>query len=708
MAKESWLVRSYRFYGSASRRGVLGRISLATLGFMICFASAQSNASERIALVFGNSAYGEFNELPNPVNDAQLMSNALKNVGFTTIDSTNANREEMISVFKEFSDRIDEDSEVVFYYAGHGVQFFSENYLIPINSNLNTTQDLPFEAFNLDNVFKILSQKKPKTAVIILDACRNNPLEVGVNLEGDTNVGLARATGPVGTFIAYATEPGGIAADGAGLNSPFTAAIADFITQPGLPLEQVFKRVRERVVETTDGYQVPWDNSSLIQDFFFREALAADSSPVAVVAEDVEFWRSATRTDTRQAYEQYVDDWPDGMFVDLANRRMQELTVLASAQTTGEGAARNLGTASDVESWNVASFEGTADSYQRYLVAFPEGMFARLAKLRLERVSGTGVKDIGAVSSVITPNFKEFEDNPLYPPVTECDYLAGHVQEAADPAVGVFFHEIEPQGALAVCLDALKEYPDSLRLLMNYARAIDAAGRHDEAREMYKSGAAAGFPIAYRSLGDVYRDGRGLEKNLDEARYWYVLGAEKFNVFAEFNLALIYENGLGVEVDREKAAYWLWRAARQGFSAAMEKLAVYYLEGDVIDQNYNQAVLLLTGASQMGHMWAQQRLGEMFLDGRGVDQDNETGKNWLEQSSAQGNPWAQAKLGQLFRDGVGTSKDLEKALMWLTIAEKGGAGYAAELSSQVSNELDEARKKRAYAAADSFVAKRVK
>ena len=644
------------------------------------FSAQMVVAKARLALVIGNSQYEAVTSLKNPINDAKLISRSLKKVGFQTITVLNSDRKQLIGAIKKFMALVTKDTEAFIYYAGHGIQYNSENYLLPADVNLQTASDLPLDAIGLSIIHNQISERKPKIAIIVLDACRNNPLEglIGKDAQG----GLARATGPLGTYIAYATAPGSVALDGSGDNSPFSRALSDYITKPGLPIEQVFKRVRERVFAESNGTQIPWDNSALVDEFFFQQILTNAPRTFRSSQLDANDWKTAIVQNTKGSYRKYLKQHPDGLFADLARVNISSKAKPAST-TVRQSASKNekTGMSSDIADWNAANSAGTPDNYKKYISAHPDGLFVKLAKLRLEDKTSNAANSVTGITSVLSANFEEFADTPLYPEVTQCDHLAGHVQESADPAVGVFFKEIEPQKAVAACLEALDQFPNSMRLLINYARAIDADGRHDEAREIYKAGTEIQFPIAYRSLGDVYRDGRGIEKNLKEARYWYVLGAEKNNVFAQLNLALIYEKGLDVPVDRKKAFYWLWRAGRQGFASAMEKLAGYYLKGDVVKKDEKQGAILLQSAAEMGNMWAELNLGDLYLNGTGVQKDQSTGRIWVERAAIQGNQWAQAKLASLYKDGIGIDQDEAEALKWAYVARNAGIDWVKDMIS---------------------------
>lgn len=225
---------------------------------------------KRLALIIGNGSYQTVSALPNPPNDARSMEAALKQLGFETMAYTDLTQADMIRHIREFGTRLKELQAVgLFFYAGHGIQCNGENYLIPVNANIEKEQDVELESVNLNRVLGEMDYAKNDLNIIILDACRNNPF-AGVRAIGN-NGGLAQVNAPQGTFIAYATSPGKTASDGTGQNGLYTEQLVNQIAVPGLKLEDVFKRVRVEVSNKSNRQQIPWDCSSVFGDFYFKK-----------------------------------------------------------------------------------------------------------------------------------------------------------------------------------------------------------------------------------------------------------------------------------------------------------------------------------------------------------------------------------------------------------------------------------------------------
>jgi uncharacterized caspase-like protein len=242
-------------------------------------------AEKRVALVVGNTHYAHSPTLSNPVNDATDVAEVLKSLGFDVFLGLDLDKRAFDLKVREFSRALTEADTAVFFYAGHGLQVSSQNYLVPVDAAVEREPDLDFEGVRLDLVLKHMElQREGKTNIVFLDACRDNPFTENLARTMGTRAvsvgrGLAQVQAGVGTFIAYSTQPGNVASDGEGRNSPFTAALRRHLTDPGRNLTAIMIDVRKDVLEETHGRQVPWDHSALTEDFYFDLAYASGSKP---------------------------------------------------------------------------------------------------------------------------------------------------------------------------------------------------------------------------------------------------------------------------------------------------------------------------------------------------------------------------------------------------------------------------------------------
>jgi formylglycine-generating enzyme required for sulfatase activity len=240
-------------------------------------------AQNRWALVIGNSAYGaDVGPLLNPVNDATDMAATLQSLGFEVTLVLNATRQQMDEALAAYRRQLRPGGTGLFYFAGHGAQVEGMNYLIPIGANVERAVTAQAESVSAEQVLAGMTAAGTTLNILILDACRNNPFLSRWPVQVPR--GLAPMQAARGSFIAYATAPGAVAADGGGRNGTYTKHLLRYLTTPDLLVEQMFKRVRVAVEEETGGVQTPWEASSLQGDFSFRPT--AEARPgLAVVKE---------------------------------------------------------------------------------------------------------------------------------------------------------------------------------------------------------------------------------------------------------------------------------------------------------------------------------------------------------------------------------------------------------------------------------------
>jgi hypothetical protein len=253
---------------------------------LLCLAAGPSPARGgiRLALVLGNSNYQAAPALGNPSNDAADLAQALRGIGFEVIEQRDATRDTMAKSVRDFSGRLHGADIALFFYAGHGLQMNGENYLLPVDAHIESEADVRFNTINLTDIQQEMEQSgNGRANIIILDACRNNPFadKLGHG-RAITTRGLGRidAAGE-GSLIVYSTQPNNVALDGAGRNSPFTAALVRHVTTPGLEVRQMLSRVRGDVLDTTDHNQRPWDSSSLVGDVYLAGPPASGAAALA-------------------------------------------------------------------------------------------------------------------------------------------------------------------------------------------------------------------------------------------------------------------------------------------------------------------------------------------------------------------------------------------------------------------------------------------
>ena len=221
----------------------------------------------RTALIIGNSHY-KVGVLKNPLHDAQDIADALRQQGFAVTLKLDGTQEQMESAISEFGRKLYQGGVGLFYYAGHGVQVDGENYLVPVEARIESESDVRYKSVNVGQILGKMGEARNGLNIVILDACRDNPFSRGFRSSSRGLAVVSSATAK-GTLIAYATSPGKVASDGDTRNGLYTKHLLKNIQTPGLPVEQVFKRVLQGVEQETNGKQSPWTSSSFSGDFYF-------------------------------------------------------------------------------------------------------------------------------------------------------------------------------------------------------------------------------------------------------------------------------------------------------------------------------------------------------------------------------------------------------------------------------------------------------
>jgi uncharacterized caspase-like protein len=305
------------------------------LAAALLLACQPAHAEKRVALIIGNSAYQNVPPLSNPINDATVMAATLKNAGFDVVDSRHdLSAIETRRALRAFSDTARDAEIAVVYYAGHGIEVDGANYLIPVDAKLERDTDVYDEAFSLDRVLVSVESAK-QLRLVILDACRDNPFAKNMKKTVALRAigrGLAKIepTSP-NTLIAYSAKAGSTALDGDAKNSPFTIALAKHLTTPGLDVRRAFGFVRDDVLKETGNRQEPFVYGSLGGDDVAlvpapaRAAAPANEpapNPQADARRDYEL---ALQIGNRAAFSAFLAQYPDGFYASLAKLQLDKI-----------------------------------------------------------------------------------------------------------------------------------------------------------------------------------------------------------------------------------------------------------------------------------------------------------------------------------------------------------------------------------------------
>jgi len=304
-----------------------------------------ADAAKRVALVIGNSNYTSAPSLINPQNDANAIATALSKLGFEVIKGLDLNERQTLQTFNKFRIKLATADVALLFYAGHGLQVGGSNYLVPTDASLDSELDLQAQAMRLDTILNMMENPN-RTSIVLLDACRDNPLARRLSRSMGTRSnrvgrGLARVETGLGTYIGFSTEPGNVALDGDGIHSPFALALLNNINRENLDIESVMRLVRAEVYEKTNGTQIPWGNSSLIgKGFVFKTSVNNSEnglietpipiSPVDPVSPqsknaEIAYWNSIRDAKNKGYFQAYLIQFPNGLFKRLAELKIEEI-----------------------------------------------------------------------------------------------------------------------------------------------------------------------------------------------------------------------------------------------------------------------------------------------------------------------------------------------------------------------------------------------
>lgn len=344
----------------SEKRRTLSRLSAlslapllpAALGGVGAAAAATASAIHalpRVALVIGNGGYARA-PLRNPAYDADAVAVELKRMGFAVNLRVDARKVEMEEAIGAFGRQLAARKAVgLFYFAGHGLQLNWRNFLLPIDAAPGSADEVPKQTVDLNTVLAGLSKAGGPMNLVILDACRDNPFGSG----SKTVKGLSQIDAPLGTLLAYATAPGNVASDGSGSNGLYTENLLREMRAPETKVEDVFKRVRLAVRRSSGGQQIPWESTSLEEDFYFlppaRFVKLSQEELDRQFTAEAAAWKKASAATVPGPLEAYLRNYPSGRFAELASLRLDRVlaqqgekkvqTVIAAANPYTKGSA---------------------------------------------------------------------------------------------------------------------------------------------------------------------------------------------------------------------------------------------------------------------------------------------------------------------------------------------------------------------------------
>ena len=519
---------------------------VAALALVVLAVPAVVLADGRVALVVGNSTYAHIGRLPNPDNDARDMSAALRRLGFEVTTELDADRVELTEALRAFTRQSAGADVSLVFYAGHGIEMDGVNYLVPVDARVERDVDVRFETVTVDDL--LVSTSGASLRLVVLDACRNNPLARSMQRTAATRTVSGGSFADLNeellgdeTLVAYAAAAGTTAADGRGRNSPYTAALLSHLETP-LEIGLLFRRVRAQVLASTNGAQRPHEYHSLVSEHYLTRTLATGMSVTVNAAAPAD----PPRADPPQVD---VTDMPVVALRDLAEAgNLDAQTELGERYQGGYGGVRrDYGEA-------VRWYRRSADQGHALGQAFLGFMYS----------NGRGVQQ---------------------------DY---------GEAVRWYRRSAEQGHALG---------QSNLGSMYSTGRGVrqDAA----EAARWYRRSADQGHSLGQSNLGVLYRDGRGVSQNDTEAVRWFRRSADQGRAGAQANLGWMYKNGRGVVQDDAEAFRWFRRSAEQGNAYSQAELGSMYEDGRGVRRDRVEAVRWYRRAADQGNSWAREQLDRL-------------------------------------------------------------------------------------------------
>ncbi len=515
-------------------------ISLFLTLFALLALPAVAAASERrVALVVGNSAYTQA-PLENPRNDASDVAALLQDkLGFETTLLLDADQRALEIAIREFGKSIPDAQVRIFYYAGHGVSVNGTNYLIPIGADIQNEDDVRFEAVDTSLVLARMESAEGGANVMILDACRDNPLPRSTRSHKQ---GLNSMQAPVGSLILYATAPGKVALDGSGRNGTFTKHLLRSLHAPDVHIGDIALDVRVAVMQETGSQQVPWSESSLTRRIY----LAGETiQPVAMGDSSQIVADTITEPAADNSTLDKDDNGDVGDYEDLI------ITAYRDAAEQGDAIAQSrLGYIFDT---GRSTAEDNIMARIWYEKAVAQGDLDAEVNLGVLYRNGEGVPVDSA---------RAFE-------------LFTHAAQANHP-VG------------------------QLNLGVMYQFGETGTADYERALYWYSQAASQGNSEAYMSIGDIYSYGLGVESDNELSRLWYHRAAQQGSAAAQSELGYLYEQGIGVPQNYKEARLWFEKSAEQGYARAMYNLGELYEYGRGIEHDIAMAGRLYEASALQG------------------------------------------------------------------------------------------------------------
>jgi len=620
-------------------------------------------AQHRHALVIGNGTYAHAEPLPNALADARLVADVLRQGGYVVQYYEDLTKRGFETALRSLLLDLVKGSELVVYYAGHGVQVGGSNRLIPVDAQISSVYDLPFETVSLSSLLSIAGGRA-RSLVAILDSCRDNPFPDQTGIVGLEPVPQSLRTGftaqdtPINSLLIFSTSPGAKALDGEGANSPFTSALHEVaLANPTAPLPEMLRKVRAQVWADTDGMQLPWESSSLVEEVSLNLDPDMTSAPLPMATATSEGVIELTLPmDTRVALGE-------------ALRAAVGADAVALSRAPGEGRL-------EVTSGN--RFRGltlvTMSTDQLSSMIYSGNRLERTAKNLIEpRVTDEFQITSGGMLQTVQLTLE----------IDPCDHQAGDYLDPDGVAVARYPNEIEPAVARPACEAAVARAPEVGRFHYQLGRVLLASGDLDGAEAAYDRALELGHTRAWQALGllEVQRlqaaGGSTRPKPPETALAKLAIGVDLGDPYAYHTLGQwLLEQETDPALQRQGFELML-RALEVGHTFSMNALGAWFLREGSPQYDPERGARYFTESAARGDIYGFANMGWLTLNGAGgVARDPAAALQWYSRAADEGHPTAPTAIGRIHVNGdVGGRSDLAEALRWYDMGLERGDGW---------------------------------
>lgn len=603
-------------------------------------------STQRYALVIGNGDYANVTDLPNAVADSRLVAQTLRASGYTVSEHYDLDKLGFEAALRKMLYETEMGAEILVFYAGHGVQVGSNNYILPTDTNVTSINDLPFETVSLQNILALASSRA-RSVVAILDSCRDNPFpdkELLVDLDGvpaSIRSGFNPQQSPINSLIVFSTAPGAVALDGDGDNSPFTTAMVAAINdRPEASFDDLLKDIRRNVYQSTNQLQLPWQSSSLVESVYLSRAGADTWSPMAT-----ETPSDSDREIAPIAISAILNP-KVAVGVDLAGRDMNADTPdmsLVSHPSYGTIEVQRDGQFVEVPERTIMSGTNLEDLFYR-----PNPY----TDLSVER----GL-------NMVQDEFEVQSDNQRFNvavnlDIDACDRLAGDYLDPEGVGIAVYPNELDPTAALEACNAAIARDPQNGRFYYQLGRAHLALGNLEQAETAYTKAQELGHTRALQGLGILEiakveaTQGRLSGRPSDEALAFFAAGVGRGDPYAYHSLGLQLLRNPASPAEELQGFELLSRALELGHTFSMNALGLYFLDEAKDHYDPRRGLRYLQGSAARNDIYGIANLGFVYANGAGGEpKDVSLAMEFYARAADAGHPTAPTSLGRLYFSG---------------------------------------------------------